>query len=362
MNYYIIIKYQSIQHLACLCFFLILFNMEDVWKEAVEKYLTVADESIIFTPTLGGINNVVKKVRVQENEFILRIYNNGHNLEKVLFEHLVLVELNKLALSFEIPNALKSLDDARTHVLLSDGSEASMFTLIPGVLPKLTCGIEIGKACGELTRALAAIEVDYPPQTPPYFEIYKVHHAINREIFFREIESAKFDDVRAGADAVEMEIRQIEDLISQLLALNLPQQLIHGDLHYDNVLAIFDSNDRNKDKVTGIVDFEFVANDWRAMDLAICLSKYASEANPMLYFRQVIHGYRQYITLTSHEIEALSDLIILRILSNVVFFVGRAMAGEDSYQTLIVKIEPYLQRISWLRNHKADISSCFFVL
>jgi hypothetical protein len=43
-------------------------------------------------------------------------------------------------------------------------------------------------------------------------------------------------------------------------------QLIHGDLHYDNVMVVDDA-------VSGLLDFEFCAYDWRAMELAVALSK-----------------------------------------------------------------------------------------
>ena len=48
--------------------------------------------------------------------------------------------------------------------------------------------------------------------------------------------------------------------------------MIHGDMHYDNVLVY-------EGKVSGLLDFEFCAWDFRAMELAICLSKYASESD-----------------------------------------------------------------------------------
>lgn len=35
-------------------------------------------------------------------------------------------------------------------------------------------------------------------------------------------------------------------------------QLIHGDIHTDNILMI-------DNKIVGILDFEFVAEDWRPM-------------------------------------------------------------------------------------------------
>ena len=53
---------------------------------------------------------------------------------------------------------------------------------------------------------------------------------------------------------------------SPCLSPLITPQLIHGDLHYDNVLV-------ENGKVTGLLDFEFCASDWRAMELAVCLSK-----------------------------------------------------------------------------------------
>jgi Ser/Thr protein kinase RdoA (MazF antagonist) len=44
-------------------------------------------------------------------------------------------------------------------------------------------------------------------------------------------------------------------------------------LHYDNVLV-------ENGKVTGLLDFEFCAHDWRAMELAVCLSKVRSPLSP----------------------------------------------------------------------------------
>jgi Ser/Thr protein kinase RdoA (MazF antagonist) len=124
--------------------------------------------------------------------------------------------------------------------------------------------------------------------------------------------------------------------------------------------------------VTALLDFEFSAFDWRAMELAVCLSKvrrcpsiewgrtllkrlvevsvtlpspshkltrlrslvslpsqYAGEKEAWDYFDQFITGFTDYGRLTDREIEAVPDLINLRILSNVIYFVGRAIAKED---------------------------------
>lgn len=63
------------------------------------------------------------------------------------------------------------------------------------------------------------------------------------------------------------------------------------------------------------------------MELAVCLSKYAGEKDPLPYFDLFLSGYSKYGILTEKEIELIPDLIVLRILSNVVFFVGRTITG-----------------------------------
>jgi Ser/Thr protein kinase RdoA (MazF antagonist) len=146
------------------------------------------------------------------------------------------------------------------------------------------------------------------------------------------------------------EIKEMEAKIDELKALNLPFCLIHGDLHYDNVLV--------KDgRVTGLLDFEFASNDWRGMELAICLSKYAGEKDAagnsvaMPYFEDFIDGFAVSGELSDPEIEAIPDLINLRILSNVVYFVGRAIAGEDDISSLTTRIANYCGRVQWIKNN-----------
>jgi homoserine kinase type II len=53
--------------------------------------------------------------------------------------------------------------------------------------------------------------------------------------------------------------------------------------------------------------------------------------------------------LTAAEIAALPDLIIIRILTNVVYFAGRYVAGEDSLAPLTGRADVYAQRCAWVR-------------
>ena len=130
--------------------------------------------------------------------------------------------------------------------------------------------------------------------------------------------------------------------------LELPVQLIHADLHYDNVLC-------DGERVSGLLDFEFSVHDWRACELAVALSKYAGEPDALRIFTEFAEGYAVHGSLNKVEIDCIPDLIILRILSNAVYFVGRGVSGEDSFDALTTRAEMYYNRIQWIKTHQQDI-------
>jgi thiamine kinase-like enzyme len=104
-----------------------------------------------------------------------------------------------------------------------------------------------------------------------FFFVQDVHTHINPEAYKQETEKPEMDFIR---DAITTLTTAFHDCMARVETYQgtLPMQLIHGDLHYDNVLVA-----ETQDRVSGVLDFEFAAYDWRAMELAVCLSKYAAE-------------------------------------------------------------------------------------
>eukprot|EP00977_Amphora_coffeiformis_P006128 scaffold1325_cov138-Amphora_coffeaeformis.AAC.6 len=314
-------------------------------KEALGKFFVdIAD--IQLKPTTGGVNNIVQYVTLPNGEQeLLRIYNNGCDEKRVKFEHEILKQLNKFDLSFQVPNFLTSKDDpSTTMVRLGNGADACMCKIIPGELPKLTCAKDLGRAAGELNTALTQIKIDKSMcNTAPYWKMWNVHHAVSRETFIETMNGPYFDDTREVADRMLQETLDIADRCAGAYQ-SLPVQLIHGDLHYDNVLV-------QHGKVTALLDFEFSSFDWRALELAIGLSKYAGEEpDAMPYFDDYIDGYATTGKLTRQEAQAIPDLVNLRILSNIVYFVGRHLAGEDDISSITTRIENYARRIEWQKD------------
>lgn len=316
-------------------------------EEAVKAFVEGPFE---LTPTSGGVNNVVQYVTLPNNHrYVLRVYNNGYDSARVQYEHEILRQLNQQQLAFSVPKALPSLKDNKPHVLLSNGAEAAMFEVIPGVLPKSGFTREIGRACGELSGAIQKVELTQESPTAPYGNVFKAHKSMSRELFYKELQSPAFDSIRVASERAQELMREMEKTIEEYTAKDLPQCLIHGDLHYDNVLV-------HDGKVSGLLDFEFAAKDWRAMELAVSLSKYAGEKEALTYFNEFIAGFAEHGRLTADEIQAVPQLVNLRILSNVVYFIGRAISGEDNISSLTSRLEMYVNRMEWVRKNADAIS------
>jgi homoserine kinase type II len=131
----------------------------------------------------------------------MRIYNNSGNVARQQWEHDILAQLNSQKLSFQLPKPLPVLADPKlTFTPLSNGADACMFELIPGTLPKLTCVEDIGRASGELLSAIQQVKLSQTCPTPPYHDLYAVHHAIDHDSFFREMAGPAFDAIRPAAD------------------------------------------------------------------------------------------------------------------------------------------------------------------
>ena len=82
----------------------------------------------------------------------------------------------------------------------------------------------------------------------------------------------------------------------------------------------------------------------------------SGEPDPMNYFDLFLNGYAEKGQLTTEEIAVIPHLIILRILSNVIYFIGRIISEEDSLSTLTSRISTYCKRISWINANSSAIS------
>lgn len=318
-----------------------------------------------LSPTSGGVNNHVRYAdSANGTRAVVRLYNNGGETERVAFEHAVLnaVEPRVRAcdLGFVVPRALRAKDGSgATYAVLPSGDAASAFELIPGVLPKTRFADAVGEATAALSKCMEAAEAEvraHMPKSPTsvYRNIFgAVEKKIGASAGTGEGAKAFFEEANSnpGLDGVRPAVNKLLDFIRALVeklraieaAGGLPETLIHGDVHYDNSLV-----DEKTGKVTGIIDFEFASYDWRMMEAAAGLSKYVGERDPMPFVADYIKGYCRRATPTEAEIDALPDLVKLRVLETVVYFVARSIAKEDDISQLALRAENYAARVEWI--------------
>jgi homoserine kinase type II len=88
----------------------------------------------------------------------VRIYRNGKNTERVLYEHAVLEALREKKLSFAVPRMMKTPEN-RTFTFLKTGEAACVCEVIPGGPAPLEAAYVIGKATAELVSAMATVHI-----------------------------------------------------------------------------------------------------------------------------------------------------------------------------------------------------------
>ena len=324
----------------------------------------LSSDELTFLRASGGVNNLTAFVCDGSHDqklFVIRIYihTTAAALERVIWEGQVLLALAKVMegtlVSFQIPKPVLHPETKATYAILGDGSISSACHVIPGSLctadPNLARSL--GQAAGELSNLMSRVRIEDLCPLPPVHDIYAAHPLMSKEAFLKAVQRKELDVARATIDVLVGELRDLEIEVKGLInAGSLIKQLIHADLHHENALSTSDG------KISGIIDFEFAAMDWRAQDLAICLSKYVSEPEPLLPIAEFCYGWKAVCPLTAEEIDALPTLIRLRILSNVVFFIGRWMANEAAVETLIGgRAQAYVKRLEWIKAHEADIKA-----
>lgn len=363
-------------------------------REAAALFLPGPAHAWSFSRASGGVNNSTYFVNVPESErVVLRVYRNGGNTPRVVYEHAVLRALRGRALPFCVPEPLPVLADVaaasaggggggegaggdagpRTFALLRSGAAAAVFRLIPGGPAGLSAARAIGAATAALVAALADVRVDAPPVNPLYRNLYDAHWKVDRASFAARCAGPEFDAVRADMDELLEHVAATEALSADILAAGgLPEQIINADLHTDNVLvaevapplspassspATSSSSSASPSiVVTGVLDFEFAARDWRVMEMVVGLSKYAGLSSPLPSMIEYIGGYASAGgRLTRREAALVPRLIISRICNNVVYFVGRAIAGEDSIEPISGRAGVYAKRCRWLVQHEAEL-------
>ena len=115
----------------------------------------------------------------------------------------------------------------------------------------------------------------------------------------------------------------------------LPKGIIHGDLFIDNIFF-------KKNKLSGIIDFYFAANDYFMYEIAICVNALCFDQVNSKFFlnkkkvKNLIKGYEKIRKLSSKEKNSLN---ILCRGSALRYFLTRLYDYRNTPKTAFIKIK-----------------------
>jgi homoserine kinase type II len=299
------------------------------------------------TPLAHGTNNVVQRVETPAGTYVLRVYANHADIDRLRFEHAVLVRLDAAGLPFAVPAPIPTAQGAAyARVATGEGETlATLTALIPGAHPPrddLEQASAGGDALGLLDLALARLTIDPGEGTSWRFfgDLEHCHPLVPDPPAALAALSLAADARRRLLSRYAWLMERIPDLYGRL-----PRQLVHEDYAPDNILM-------QGPRVTGVLDFEFCARDVRAMDLAVALSWWPVErfgsGDEWPIVRAVAGGYARHVALTAPEAEAMPTLFRLRAFTSLIHRLGRHRQGLSPLEAAVWRAHAALERDDWL--------------
>ncbi|MFH5182956.1 phosphotransferase [Paenibacillus sp. TAB 01] len=298
----------------------------------------------------SGVNNTTLFVYYQEDGYVLRIYDNHEDENKVKFELAVLEQLQRCRLSFQTPRPVKTRA-GDSYVRLRSGKLAVLFRFIEGERAELDNAahvFEIGRAMGELVTALAQVQVVQEAAYEPYYDLEQVHSLVTRANRENWLSSLQGGPLAKEASLFQAEVQRLEDKLPELK--QLPVQLVHSDIVGGNIIA-------RGGEVSGILDFEFVTPDLRAMEAAVFLNELIRcHGGRWELVEAFAAGYGSTGSLEMKEVEALPQLILLRSLVLCLHFLGRQWAIGDQKNNPETFLASFGQVHAWLERNRSRLA------
>lgn len=302
-----------------------------------------------------GTNNLVYRAEsAAGGGYVLRVYGNHADAERLRFEHAVLTQLEEMGLPFAVPAPLRTRAGATyAYVAVEDGSGgggvalATLTRLIPGEHPvreNLEQAEAAGTALSLLDEALPRLggmeDGSQGVSWRSYGDLEHCHPLVpDPRGAIGELPVAGETRARLAA-RYDWLMERVPSIYATLL-----RQLVHEDYAPDNMLMV-------GERVTGVLDFEFCSWDVRVMDLTVALSwwpvRQLGTGDEWPIIAAFARGYARYVRLAAAEIAALPALYELRAYTSLIHRLGRYRAGVSSMEAVVGRAHAALKREEWL--------------
>ncbi len=207
-------------------------------------------ENIIdFKGIKKGIENTNYLLKTKKSKFILTIFEKRVSNKEIPFFMKLMETLNNS--NINCPKPLKSKNG--THLIKLRNKNACIVSFLNGK-DKINLNL---KNCFEVGKIIAKI------------------HKITKKIKISRKNSMGIKELGPLLKSIKFKSKKFSNLkkfltnnlkdIKKKWPSQLPKGIIHGDLFIDNIFF-------NKDKLSGVIDFYFAANDIFMYEIAICIN------------------------------------------------------------------------------------------
>lgn len=320
-------------------------------QQLLQSYWPEWNGDTVNGPT--GWNNTTLFIHNPHRRSVMRIYNTHRDKARIEFEFAVLDLLQRAPLSFQVPTPVPSTSGDKM-VRVQDGSDryACLFAYIEGARPEeegIQAAYSFGEKTGELVCALAACPIGMEPVYPPYYELLQSYPSCSRT-FIQDFYKQPPVEFQEQGNALQILHEAYTEISGRLESLkNLPQQLVHGDLNFSNLLV----DSEQSGKVIALLDFEFCTKDVRAMEPAVVISGFLGMAEEKDAIRQFCEGFASRVRLTEEEIAAIPVLMRLRLVDVFLHFLSRYREGTDESHVLQEQVDMLAAGLKRLKQSQA---------
>ena len=249
------------------------------------------DEIKSFQGIKKGIENTNYLLKTKKEKFILTIFEKRVSNKEIPFFMKLMDNLNQSKIS--CPKPLK--DRNGNYLIKLKNKTACVVTFLKGK-DKQTLNLNNCYQVGKIISQMHSITKKLKFSRKNSMGIKKLNPLLK---------SIKFKSKKNSN--LEKFLMQNLSNIKKNWPAKLPYGIIHGDLFVDNIFF-------NKDKLSGVIDFYFAANDFFMYEIAICINAlcFDKKNNKFIINKQkvknLIKGYESVRKITIKEKKSLNIL------------------------------------------------------
>ena len=276
-----------------------------------------------------GIENTNYLLKSKNKKFILTIFEKRVLKKEIPFFMKLMDELSNLNL-----NCPKPIKNQKGHFIIKlKGKSACVVTFLKGKDKKKLNY----KNCFDVGKMIASMHL-----STKKIKLYRKNSMgiknLNPLLDSIKFKSKKFINLEKF---LKTNLRDIKNRWPK----DLPNGIIHGDLFIDNIFF-------NNNKLSGLIDFYFAANDYYMYEIAICVNALCFDKIKTKFIlnkkkvKNLIKGYESIKTISQREKKSLN---ILCRGAAMRYFLTRLYDYSNTPKTALIKIKDpseYYQKLS----------------